>query len=394
MCTIRFVNPLSARLGSLHAGFTRTCLLYVIFFGTGVGLVLPGAMLPLLVARWRLLDQEAGALLFLLFIGSVVGAVFSRGALSVSIARGCIATVVGASALTITFVPGAFAAMFLYGTGLGMVMTSISLLQARRYASDSRAEMARLNLTWSIGACVGPWLALNGTCRFGQSLVLFAIAAFFLLCGPLALVYAPVLDTSAVARSTSYGRQSSFSLILLTMVALSTGIEAATGGWLAIFSQRFGNALDATIGAVTCFWCGIFVSRLAQSYQRFSVVFSRHLVVLGPALMSLGLCVILFARYGSEISVGALLLGLGVGPMYPLLLASVLQRGEKGNAVFIVAGCGSSLFPLVIGAVSGRLGSIRAGISISLAGAFLLTAFGYASRHSAFSSLDTGTPKS
>ena len=69
---------------------------------------------------------------------------------------------------------------------------------------------------------------------------------------------------------------------------------------------------------------------------------------------------------------GALLLGLAIGPMYPLLLALALRRGEAGNIVFVLAGCGASLLPLLTGVVSDRTGSLRAGLGIPLAGSLLM----------------------
>ena len=66
---------------------------------------------------------------------------------------------------------------------------------------------------------------------------------------------------------------------------------------------------------------------------------------------------------------GALLLGLAIGPMYPLLLTIALRQGEAGNVVFVMAGCGASLLPLLTGLVSKWSGSLRIGLGVPLVAA-------------------------
>src|ERR1700729_2122961 len=103
-----------------------TWIVYATTLATGVGVVLPGAMLPLLLTRWHLSDAQAGLLFFLFFIGSTSGAVLSRGSLPKSIARGCLAVVIGAILLAMASRAAAFFAIAIYGLGLGIAMTSIS----------------------------------------------------------------------------------------------------------------------------------------------------------------------------------------------------------------------------------------------------------------------------
>ncbi len=86
-------------------------------------------------ARWHLSDAQAGILFFLFFIGSASGAVLSRGSLPKSIARGCLLVVIGSALLAVASRGAVFLAITVYGLGLGIVMTSISLLQSRRYES-------------------------------------------------------------------------------------------------------------------------------------------------------------------------------------------------------------------------------------------------------------------
>src|ERR1700755_1986419 len=70
--------------------------LYLGFAGTGVGVALPGALLPLLLRRWTLGDTRGGLLLFCFFLATTTGALVSRGRMNRSIARGALLTSVGA----------------------------------------------------------------------------------------------------------------------------------------------------------------------------------------------------------------------------------------------------------------------------------------------------------
>jgi FHS family glucose/mannose:H+ symporter-like MFS transporter len=347
-----------------------TWIVYTTFLATGVGLVLPGAMLPLLLARWHLSDAQAGILFFLFFLGSASGAVLSRGSLPKSIARGCLLVVIGGVLLAVASRGAVFLAISVYGLGLGIVMTSISLLQSRRCESGRAAELARLNLVWAMGACLGPSLVLRGAAAWGATVVLLGVAAFFGLAAGLALFVVPHVD---VATTTSPAPRSRKPMaLLLILVPLATGVESATGGWLTTYSKRSGQTLGEVIGAVTCFWGGMLISRFIQSHRRVATASAFALFVSGPWLMSAALGILLISTGGAPMLAGALLLGLAVGPMYPLLLALALRHGEASNIVFVVAGCGASLLPLLTGMVSKWSGSLRIGLGVPLVAAVVM----------------------
>jgi fucose permease len=341
-----------------------TWIVYVTFLATGVGLVLPGVMLPLLLARWHLSDAQAGILFFLFFIGSASGAVLSRGSLPKSIARGCLSVVIGSALLAIASRGAVFLAIAFYGLGLGIVMTSSSLLESRRSESERAARLARLNLVWAIGACLGPSLVLRGAIAWGTITVLLGVAAFFGLAGGLALAVVPHVD--AATKTPPALRSQNPMALLLILVPLATGVESATGGWLTTYSKRSGQTLGEIIGAVTCFWGGMLVSRLIQSHHRIATASAFALFVGGPWLMSASLSILLMSPGGVSMLMGALLLGLAIGPMYPLLLTLALRHGEASNIVFVVAGCGASLLPLLTGLVSKWSGSLRIGLGVPL----------------------------
>jgi fucose permease len=255
-------------------------------------------------------------------------------------------------------------------------MTSVSLLQSRRHESERAAQMARLNLTWAIGACLGPALELRGAAAWGTPAVLLGVAAFFGLAAGLVLAAVPHVDVMPAIAPTVRAKKPM--VVLLLMVPLATGVESAAGGWLATYSKRSGETLGEVIGVATCFWVGMLVSRLIQSHRRVATASVLSRFVVGPWVMSAAVGILLISSGGVSILAGALLLGLAIGPMYPLLLALALRRGEAGNMVFVAAGCGASLLPLLTGLVSGWTGSLRAGLGVPLAGAVVMGCLGLA----------------
>jgi FHS family glucose/mannose:H+ symporter-like MFS transporter len=362
------VRPGAARLS--------TGIMFAAFVATGVGLTLPGAMLPLLLVRWSMNDERAGLLFFLFFIGSMCGAVISRGSLDRSIARGGAAAAIGIAGLALASRISAFPAIFIYGMGLGIVMTSISLLQSRLHPDTRAAQMARLNFTWAVGACFGPWIGLHGSALWGVPHVLYAMATFFALIAALTLLFVERAEANTVSASGWWQQTRGVSILLLIMVPLCTGIESAAGGWLSTYAKRSGQTLGDTISAVTWFWAGMLLSRLIQSHSKIARASTRPLLRFSPWLIVAGLALIITQGSGHMLLVAALLLGLGIGPMYPLMLALALRRSEGGNAIFLAAGMGASFLPLLTGMVSQSTGSLRAGLGVPLAGAALMGCVG------------------
>jgi fucose permease len=351
-----------------------TCIVYTAFVGTGIGAALPGAVLPTLLIRWSITDAQAGELLFLFFLGSATGAFVSRGLLSRSIARGSLILAIGSLLLVAAQRHLEFVAMPIYGMGLGIVMTSISLRQSRRNPDNRTAEMARLNFFWVLGACLGPSIGLRGAAALGIPAVFYSIAAFFLLIAALMLKFVQHENSATIVQSRTGLSKIPFPLMVL--VPLATGVESAAGGWLATYSKRSGETLSMTVGAATCFWAGMLVSRALQSHRRAAFVSERWMVVLGPCLMTAALLLVLGSVNEPAILPGALILGIGVGPMYPLLLALTLRHGEAGNAMFALAGAGASLLPLFTGLVSGWTGSLRSGLLVPLLGSLVMLCIG------------------
>jgi FHS family glucose/mannose:H+ symporter-like MFS transporter len=341
-------------------------LVYIPFTATGVGLALPGALMPWLLTHWMLRDEQVGLLLFLFFLGSTAGAFLLRGTLTYSIARGCLLAACGVAWLPLASSHTAYAAMAIYGVGLGITMTSASLLQSRRFADDCAAEMTRLNLLWAVGAVSAPYIALRrGIADSAHAThMLFVLAAVFAVCGVLvALFEAAPPATQPVAATTRKGWLIHAPLPLLLLAFCITGVEASSGGWLATYSQRSGHLLQTTIGAPTCFWAGLLFSRLLHSSGRVSSSLRRFLLSGNLLLLTAALAALLLFQSAAVLLIAAFFVGFAAGPMYPLLLALVLEH-DNSPSVFILAGAGSAALPYLTGLLSTATHSLRSGLAV------------------------------
>ncbi|HTV09507.1 MAG TPA: MFS transporter [Candidatus Aquilonibacter sp.] len=358
---------------------------------TGISVALPGALLPLLLSRWHLGDVRGGLLLFCFFIATTTGALLSRGVMNRSVARGSVLAAVGAAWLGLANRGWAFAAIALFGLGLGIAMTSTSLLVSRRWPEERRTEMMRLNLLWAAGACAGPWLGLGGRAlRSAASTsrplhVLAGLAVFFVAWAVWMWIaesdIAPSSeelqggDSRASAKSGHRWLLLTLPLPVLVILFSATGVESSTGGWLTAYTQRLGETAPTTIGAATAFWVGLLTSRFVHSIRQTEHLRERGVLAGSALLMSAGLVVLIAGPAGFTSVVAAFAVGFGVGPMYPLALTIALRRCESLGA-FVLAGFGSATLPLFTGTVSSWSHSLAAGLGVPLAAAAVMVIAG------------------
>jgi FHS family glucose/mannose:H+ symporter-like MFS transporter len=280
-----------------HRTSGRRWPLYGSFAATGVALTLPGALLPMLLRRWSLGDARGGALLGSFFIGCTVGSICVRGRVARSMAAGAALLAFGSLGLVVAGAAAAYAAMTIYGMGLGLAMTSISLLVSQRFPADRRVEMQRLNLLWAVGAVCGPWLALHAA-RPGRLFV--EIAVFFTLFAAWSWWMeddSRPLHADMAATSQGSGRPPGWKLLrvplpLLAMIFLATGVESSSAGWLTTYTERSGDSLRATIGTATLLWSGVLLSRGFHATRWASRLPERGVLAISAACISMALAIL------------------------------------------------------------------------------------------------------
>jgi fucose permease len=370
--------------GTIWKDLRRKAPLYVGFIATGVALTIPGAILPLLLLRWSMSDARGGLLLFSFYGVGSFGSYCARGRMNRSVARGALLTVLGAICLGWAGRWTAYGAIALYGLGLSLTMTSISLMLSQRFPEQRRLELTRLNLVWAIGAALGPWIALRST--RGTSVtpasalqhaqhVLLGVAAFFAFAAAWAMWMERTPETAVARQSASAavsqrggGNRFGVPWPLLVLIFGATGVDAAAGGWLTSYAQRAGDSLGITIGAATFLWLGALVSRIVHSTRWASRLSERGVLGSSMLAMTAALALLLAWPAGLVTMLAALVLGLAAGPVYPLVVAAALRHREN-STVFAIAGVGASILPLATGTLSTWTHSLRAGLTVPLAAA-------------------------
>ena len=356
--------------------------LRLIFAATGAGMALPGAVLPALMHEWALRDSGAGLLLFLAWLGSSTGALAAGRWRRSVVAAGCAAVAAALASIALGYAVLRFAEMFVYGLGLGAAMTAISMIQAERHASESAQEMNRLNMIWAAGAVVCPWLAEHSLRVASPRAIasvfaaVFAALAAWMLRGTLHETKRETQSEARRARLPGVQRSSWRALWpvpLMLLAFLPTGIESTMGGWVAEYARREQQSIRTAVLAGSLFWGGLLASRALGATRFLAWRTERRLLVQSAWTIVAGVLVLVFVPHQAGVLCGNLLVGFGLGPVYPLALALALRRRDHPG-IFWIAGLGSALLPWMTGAVSAAGNSLRVGMAVPLAAALVLVA--------------------
>jgi fucose permease len=273
-----------------------------------------------------------------------------------------------------------FPIFFVYGLGLGIAITSINRLQSQRCEETRISEMNRLNLIWALGAFSCPWLA-NEIVRLSSVRTLFlALAgAFAAFTAWVVLMEKDPTGSPEVRPSVAHGLVSRLPALLAVTTLMATGLESSAGAWIATYANRLRSGFETPVAAATVFWLGLLAVLALHSMKQVSNFSEPGLLRVSTMVAAVGCVMLLAAQSQTALLIAAFLIGLGVGPVYPLLLSAVLPR-VSGNAIFVVAGLGGTVFPWLTGVLSTHAGSLRIGMIVpATAGmALLASAFGVA----------------
>lgn len=353
-------------------------LLHLGFALTGVGTVLLGCILPRLSAQWHLRDKDAGLFLLLQFAASASGALLVRRNLWRTLACGYglfAAAGLGISLLQQRSLP-VFAA---YGLGLGLAMTSTSMLVGRRYPKRMGSALALLNFSWSAGAVACPLLVAQFL-RHAASSSAFGLLGLLAIPFALLPLFADRHDFAppAVLASTLGGRKEAATIVYFALLAfLYVGIEASVGNWMSTYATRAiaWNFAGSSL-ALAVFWAALLLGRaLTPAILRF---LTEHRLYRASVVGTItGVSLLLAAHNPGILLAGSALTGLALAPLFPLILSLFLAEiGGSHNAgwVFGVAGLGGAVLSWLTGTVSSGTGSLRIGLMVPGSAALLMMA--------------------
>ena len=350
-------------------------LLYLGFLATGGMTVLLGTVLPRIAAQFHLNDSKSGMLLMTLFAGSSFGALFVRRRFTRTLWLGYL--LIPAAGVMLILAPRllGFPAVLLYGLGLGLAMTSTSMLVGRMYRGRRGAALSFLNFCWSIGSTVCPLVIakLHGhVTAAGLGIAVAVLAGPFTLLPLVGRFEAPVHPTDE-----KRPLDTTISTVVLFAIAgfLYVGVESAVGNWMTTFGLRVvAWSFTSSSLATASFWGALLAGRGLAPVALYRLSDSR---LLRWSIFSLvaGLALLVTAHNPGELLAGAIWTGLSLAPIYPLVIALFMERaGESKHTgwIFTVSGFGGAILPWMTGLASTAVHSLRVGLLVPVAGAVLL----------------------
>jgi fucose permease len=343
-------------------------LLHLGMAATGVGTVLLGSILPRLSVQWHLRDKDAGLLLMVQFAASASGALLIRRNLRRTMAIGYALFAAGGLAVFV-LQQRSLPAFLVFGLGMGMAMTSTSILVGRRSTTGRGAAMAILNSAWSVGAMACPLVAAD-LLRHTQASSLFGLLGLSVIPFAFLPVFAgqATFVTASGTANVRTGRQEAWTIAYFAALAfLYVGVESSVGNWMSTYATRdTAVSFAGSSVAIALFWAALLLGR-AVTPAGLLVLSEIHLYRIAIVAAIAGICVMLGAHHRAVLLAGSILTGLALGPVYPLNSSLFLAEiGESRNAgwMFATAGLGGAACSWLTGIVSSGTGSLRIGLTV------------------------------
>ncbi len=337
--------------------------------------VLLGIVLPRIAAEFHLTDSQSGALLMTLFAGSSTGALFVRRRFTRTLAAGYL--LIPAAGLMVVIAPRLLGipAIAIYGLGLGMAMTSTSMLVGRLYRGRRGAALSFLNFCWSLGATICPLVMarLHGhVTAAGLGITVALIAVPFAGLPLMSRFEAPPQPEASTHRLDT-----AISTVVLFALAgfLYVGIESTVGNWMTTYGLRaVAWSFSTSSLATASFWGALLAGRgvapLILSRISDSALFRVSVVSLIGAL-----ALLVSAHSPWLLLAAAMWTGFSLGPIYPLVIALFMERaGESKHTgwIFTVSGFGGATLPWLTGVISSAAHSLRVGLMVPAAASLVL----------------------
>jgi fucose permease len=164
-------------------------------------------------------------------------------------------------------------------------------------------------------------------------------------------------------------------LVFASALFLYIGVENSLGGWLPSYAVRTNPSLQAA-SISFFFWIAELIGRLLMVALSTSI-FEATLYRVSLALLLFAeilLCVAAHLTPANMVAL-AILSGLALAPLYPLIVSFMLAR--TGNhprlgSLFACASLGGAILPWLTGIFSTQFHGLRVGLIVPAAGACLL----------------------
>lgn len=335
-----------------------TAVIFSGFFILGNLIILWGLLLPDLAAELALSKSLSGLFFSLMSVGTILGAVlggkyaqkfqFLKLFAALALLSACWLLLISLVndwrylLLLITLIGMTYSIMFTIG----------HTLIARLFANRRAAMMGLMDFMFSLGTLTAPlWVVLlfRYLDDWRWPLRILAFGLVVIACYSYwAAARLPALaqPSRSGARSLSYTallRQPLFLLLLLVMIGYGAA-EWGQGNWFVSYAVT-GLGLQAEQSRLLLAWFtgGMVLSRLGFALLLRWLTASQLLLLLGILTVSGALLVKLGMTVGL-LGLGNLLLGLGIGAIFPLMLATVMDLdSDNGPVLSGIASIGSAV---------------------------------------------------
>lgn len=353
------------------------------FILIGICTTILGPILPALSLRWNLNDAHAGSLFTAQFIGSSLGGILAAIHPFKSTVFGFITVALGLILLTAAGPLTAMPLLFLYGLGVGLVLTGINLTVSSIAGRNRGTALSWLNFYWSLGATICPVLAaiFIGHHRLIEFLLILLAAC---VCMAVLISVQGNLNATAVMPSLKPTEKPDRSIrffvgYFAALLFLYVGIETALGGWLSTLATRLPHPAMMgafVISASSFFWLALLVGRgVSPLLLRYIPETRLQPIAVMCSVASIGL--LLMARSYTDIAFASCFVGFSLAPVFPLSLSFFLSHADQSKSagvVFAICGLGGAVLPWLTGAVSTYRHSLQWGLSIPLVAALFMLA--------------------
>ncbi len=397
------MQPTVSSPALIESSSTGAVLVHTGFVLTGVITTLLGPMLPVFSTRWALNDAQAGYLFTAQFATSIVGVALSsvlihRCGYRLTLLFGIGLMVLGAGLLAQASWAIGLAAVCINGAGYGLASPTSNLLISELNPTRRAAALNLLNFSWGVGAVGCPFVvaALQGSHR--TSFFLYGLAGLLAL-EALCLAFSPVAgdlksksgDTPAASAGLWTNR---LVPILGALFFIYVGTEVSIGGWVASYARRLDSSPGALWAMTPSFFWGALLLGRALAPVLLRQMREATLASASLGLAAAGVVVLLAAKGMTPVVLGAALAGFGLAPVFPVNIAMLSHWFGKmasrvGGLMFALASLGGATLPWLVGALSTRFGSLKAGLFVPLLGSTLMLALYLANRAKSNTSIAT-----
>ena len=328
-----------------------------------------GPSIPGIIMDFGISYIKAGLFFTMLSLGSLIGTPlggFASDYLNRKILFSCIALVLSAGLVCVGLAPSySLSLLFIFlmslaGSPAGAVGQSIML---DMFPEKRERFLALQTLFAALGSFIAPLLvAMNYSVELSwrwafietAGIAILFLAAILLVPIPAARVKQP--DRKKLSSILSNRGLLISAVLIFFYMALDIGFSY----WLAeYFKSELQASMKIASAGVSIFLAGLIAGRLITS-RLLRVLKSTRIMQYGLVLALISLTLFLIVPFNSVKVASILLYGLGISPVFPLLMARGTaifpdQPGMVSGIMYACVSLGGMVFPLVIGAVASAM---------------------------------------